>query len=102
MNYSSKPDPKNINDVLNSGSLSIILRKAKLLEQFNIALTRHLPTAISMHCQAMNVKNSILVIGVDNATWLTRLRFEEDTLLNSLQSDPNVPNVLGLVFKILY
>jgi hypothetical protein len=102
MNFSSRPDPKKLNEVLQRGSLGNILQKAKLLETFNMALTRHLPSNIATHCQIMNFNNSILVIGVDDASWLTRLRFEEQTLLDNLQADPKVPNLLGIDYKIYY
>jgi len=102
MNFSSKPDPKKLDDVLRRGTLGTILQKARLLETFNMALTRHLPSSISGHCQTMNFNNSILVIGVDDASWLTRLRFEEQSLLDNLQADPNVPNLLGIDYKIYY
>lgn len=102
MNFSSRPDPKKIHDVLQKGSLGAILHKAKLLEAFNMALGRHLPAHIAAHCQAMNFNNSILVIGVDDAAWVTRLRFEEQRLLNNLQADSQIPNLLGMDYKIYY
>lgn len=50
----------------------------------------------------MNFENSILIIGVDNAAWLTRLRFEEQELLIKLQGEALLPNVLGIEYKIYY
>lgn len=99
MSFSSRPDPKKISDILTTGSLDLILKKAKILETFNTALTRHLPTSLAMHCHVMNFHNSILVIGVDNMSWLTRLRFEEQELIQKLQEDPLVPNLLGINWK---
>lgn len=101
MNHFSKTDPETIDDILNKGSLAGILKKAKLLEQLNITLGRYISTSLSSHCQVMNYKNSIVVIGVDSATWLTKLRFEESNLLHALQNDRDTPNVLGIEYKIL-
>ena len=102
MNFSNKPDPKTLDDILANSSLGAILKKAQIIAAFNAALTRHLPTQVNSHCQAMNYDNSVLVIGVDNAAWLTRLRFEEAELINKLQKEPGLPNVLGINFKIYY
>jgi len=102
MKSSSKTDPKKLDDILNTGSLSNILKKARILEALNAALTRHLSATLCVHCQVMNFKGSILVIGVDNAAWLTRLRYEENNLIHALQGDAEIPNILGIEYKILY
>lgn len=102
MNFSTKPDPKKLDDILEKSSLGSILRKAKVIADFNTALTRHLPTNLNSHCQAMNFENSILIIGVDDAAWLTRLRFEEQDLIEKLQREALLPNVLGINYKIYY
>ncbi len=73
-----------------------------MLEAFNTALTRHLPTHLAMHCRAMNCEHSILIVGVDNTNYLTRLRFETENLIKKLQSDTQVPNILGIEYKIFY
>lgn len=101
-NFSTKPDPKKLDDILDGGPLSSILHKAKIIANFNTALTRHLPTNLNSHCQAMNFENSILIVGVDNAAWLTRLRFEEQSLIDKLQREPSLPNILGINYKIYY
>ena len=102
MNFSTKPDPKKLDDVLNSSSLISILKKAQMIEAFNTAFTRYLPTKLIMHCQIMNIENSILVIGADDAAWLTRLRYEEQNIINYFQNEPNLPHILGIKYKIFY
>ena len=96
----AKHDPKKLGDVLQRPSLGIILKKAKLIETLNACLTRHLPVRTLSHCQVMNYENSIVVLGIDNATWATRLRYDEAALLQAFQSDPQAPNVLGIRYKV--
>lgn len=93
-------DPKTLDSVMQNRALDTILSKAKLLEKFNLALTRALPTKLLMHCNIMNYEMGIVVLSVDNASWVTRLRYDEHSLLNAFQNDPSLPNVLGFKYKV--
>ncbi len=98
--HTQEKDLERIDDIMSNTSLRTILKKAKLINELNTCLTRHLPTNQLMHCQVLNYQDSILIIGVDNAAWATKLRFNEQTLLQALQADPNTPNILGVKYKI--
>ena len=93
-------DPERIDGLMNNPSLHAILQKAKLISHLNMCLTRHIPTHLLTHCQVLNYQDSILIVGVDSAAWATKLRFEEQNLLKSLRTDANIPNILGIKYKI--
>ncbi|PHQ81550.1 MAG: hypothetical protein COB66_01925 [Coxiella sp. (in: Bacteria)] len=93
-------DPKKVGVVMQGRSLKAILSKASVLEKFNMALTRHLPTKLLTHCQVMNYELGIVVFSIDDAAWVTRMRYDEHALLASFQNDPALPNVLGFKYKI--
>ena len=93
-------DPQKLDDILKNTSLSSIIAKAKLIELLNMALTRHLPSKLLTHCQIMNYDNSIVIMGIDNAAWVTQLRYNEQALIKYFQSEPGLPNVLGIKYKI--
>lgn len=100
MNTLNHNDPKKLDDILKGSSLSMILAKAKLIEALNMALTRHLPSKLLTHCHIMNYENSIIIMGIDNAAWVTQLRYNEQALIKYFQSEPGLPNVLGIKYKI--
>ena len=100
MMVTNTDDPKKIDDILKGSTLSMILTKAKIIEALNIALTRHLPSKLLTHCHIMNYDNSIIIMGIDNATWITQLRYNEQSLIQYFQNEPGLPNVLGIKYKI--
>ena len=94
-------DPQQVGDILGKTSLKSLLAKANLINDFNRCLNRTLSARHLTHCKAINYDNSILVIGIDSAAWATQLRFEEADLLKAFQADPDLPNVLGVKYKII-
>lgn len=100
MMVTNNKDPKKLDDILKGSTLATILAKAKIIEAFNMALTRHLSSKLLTHCQIMNYENSIVIMGIDNAAWATQLRYNEPTLIQYFLSQPDLPNVLGIKYKI--
>lgn len=98
--YNKKRDPIKVNELLGKSALKSIMAKAGIIEKLNTCLTRTLPTNILTHCQVLNFENNIVVIGVDNATWLTRLRYEEQDIRNALQHELKIPVPISLKFKV--
>ena len=95
-------DPKKLGEILKGSSLSAILLRSKLIESFNMALTRYLPSRLLTHCQVMNYENSIVIIRVDNATWATQLRYSEQELIAYFQNQLELPNVSGVKYKLRF
>ncbi len=99
--FDKNPDPIKINDLLGRSSLKSIMAKAQIIERLNTCLNRTLPTKLYTHCQVLNFENNIVIIGVDNAAWLTNLRYEEYDLRNALQKELRIPVAISLKFKVV-
>ncbi|MCW2255500.1 hypothetical protein M2263_001591 [Providencia alcalifaciens] len=69
-----------------SSPLQTIQRNAKAINKLNQAVKGLLPTEVKPMCRVANYRNSILVIEVANASWMTRLNYEKLNLLSALRS----------------
>ncbi|EKT55919.1 DUF721 domain-containing protein [Providencia sneebia] len=68
-----------------SNPLRTIQRNAMAINKLNQAVKALLPTEIKPMCRVANYRNSILVIEVANASWMTRLNYEKLNLLSALR-----------------
>lgn len=68
-----------------SNPLRTIQRNAMAINKLNQAVKALLPSEIKPMCRVANYRNSILVIEVANASWMTRLNYEKLNILSALR-----------------
>ncbi|UVK76814.1 MAG: hypothetical protein CMIDDMOC_00309 [Sodalis sp. Fle] len=67
-------------------TLSQIQRHALMLLNLNHAVTTLLPTPLRLWCRVANFRENIIVLETANASWLARLRYEQNQLLSALRA----------------
>lgn len=68
-----------------SSPLLTIQRTANAINRLNKAVKGLLPSELKPMCRVANYRNSILIIEVANASWMTRLNYEKLNLLSALR-----------------
>ena len=68
--------------------LSQIINKVKTLQKCNHLFKDYLDTELATHCEIANLNDNCLIVNVDSAAWLTRLRYLQHELLVKLRQDP--------------
>ncbi|MCO6523449.1 MAG: DUF721 domain-containing protein [Candidatus Schmidhempelia sp.] len=66
-------------------SLHKVQQRAVALAKLNQALKSLLPTPLQAQCRAANYRQHRLIVEVSSASWLTRLRYEQEKLLSTLR-----------------
>ncbi|GKX56282.1 hypothetical protein SOASR030_23940 [Leminorella grimontii] len=74
-------------------------QRAIALLKLNKAVKALLPKAMHEHCRVANYRHSVLVLEVSNASWLTRLRYEQPALLTALRHEI-LPSLASIDIKI--
>ncbi len=94
--------PKSVGRILrlSSATLAPLLTRVQLLARLTRTLHSHLPTSLAQHCQVANLKDGVLVIGVDSPAWAARLRYQLPQLLRHIQADDIVPDLTELRMRI--
>ena len=83
-------DPKSIAHYLKTGSLGLIVQKAKQITAIDKMLESFLPSEMVPYCQVMNVSHKTLILRLDNAAWATRVRYLIPNLIETF-SQKNMP-----------
>lgn len=74
-------------------------QRAIALLKLNNAVKGLLPKAMHEHFRVANYRQSVLVLEVANASWLTRLRYEQPALLTALRHEI-LPSLASIDIKI--
>lgn len=69
-----------ISDFLQEGKLSVIIKKAQQLSQWQTWLAE-LDSEVADHCRIANIRGTELIFEVDSAAWGMRLKFLASKLL---------------------
>jgi len=98
-------DPSPIKELLNQSSFASIVQKAQLLLKIEQILSGILPEDFREHCRVMNLKEETLgektlVIEVDNSAIATRLRYQENELINQMRDYAELKLVKRIQFHI--
>lgn len=96
-----RPDPKKLEDVMMQSNINNILKKASHLESLNNLLYEQLSAQLSLHCNVMNIEAGIITIGVDDAVWITQLRFEEIDILQAFRRRPGMQDLQSVKYKVM-
>lgn len=95
-----RPDPKSVTDVMAQSTIQTIIQKAQQIEAANSELHKALPSRLALHCEVMNIKETELTLCVDDAMWMTQLRFEENRLLQMLQQTQRLWHIRTIRYKV--
>lgn len=89
-------DPKPIQTLMGESTLANIIQKAQILNKIDDLIADFLPETIGQFCHVMNLKEHCLVLGIRNSAAATRIRYQEEELLNHLNRQTGLPTILKL------
>tara|TARA_R110000868_G_scaffold144960_5_gene364594 strand:+ start:30476 stop:30919 length:444 start_codon:yes stop_codon:yes gene_type:complete len=82
----SKTDQQNLDDVLHERpALLGIMSRVEELQTLNQTVQAFLPIEVQGHCQVANYRNATLVLSLDNAVWITALRYAVPEMIKQLR-----------------
>lgn len=70
--------------------LALLGEQARLLEQLQVHLDKHLPATLVGHCRVAAFVDGVLTVHADSPAWTAKLRFMTAELLNIFR-DLNIP-----------
>lgn len=92
--------PQNVDTLLTQfDSLQTIQQKALALAKLNQAVSALLPKPLQTHCRVANLRQNTLILEVESANWLNRLRYEQETLRLTLRASI-LPSLAGIAMYI--
>lgn len=92
-------EPQLLNNLFKANSLLSIQERGYALSVLNNLLTKLLPESLAQQCRVANYRQSILVIEVSSASWLTRLRYEQEELRSRLRKN-GLTGLSSFQFKV--
>lgn len=92
-------EPKALFNLFKAPSLLTIQERGKALSTLNHLLNRLLPPPLAEQCRVANYRLGILIIEVSSASWLTRLRYEQEKLRSQLRQN-GLSGLASIQFKI--
>lgn len=85
-----------IDDIKN---LNTIQNRSIALVKLNQAVHQLLPKQLQTVCRVANYRHNVLIIEVSSASWLTRVRYEQEKLLSTLRAEI-LPALASIQFSI--
>lgn len=76
-----------------------IQSRSLALVKLNQAVYKLLPMQLQSVCRVANYRHSVLIIEVSSASWLTRVRYEQEKLLSTLRAEI-LPGLASIQFSI--
>ncbi len=80
--------------------LSDLLEKSKALQNLQAIFNSFVDDALAKHCIVANYKKETLVLLTDSASWSTKIRFMEPTLLNQLKTNKIFAGIKKIKCKV--
>lgn len=91
--------PESVLSLLKTSSLTAIQERSVALSTLNNLLNKLLPGNLAQQCKVVNYRQGVLILGVSSASWLTRLRYEQETLRTQLRQQ-GLSGLSSIQFKI--
>lgn len=91
--------PESLTALLKNTSLLTIKERSEALSKLNELLAKLLPEILNQQCKVVNYRQGVLIIAVSSASWLTRLRYEQETLRSQLRQN-GLRGLSSIQFKI--
>jgi len=85
----------------NSG-LHDTLERAQLLQKFSSELQQFLQPPLSQHVHFANIRDNMAIITVDDATWLTGVRYEAPAILQFIKQNLGLNDLRKIHFKVAF
>lgn len=92
-------EPKPLFNLFKAPSLLTIQERGKALSTLSRLLYGFLPLPLTEQCRVANYRQGILIIEVSSASWLTRLRYEQEKLRSLLRQN-GLSGLSSIQFKI--
>ena len=92
-------EPQSLNNLFNGFTLANIQTRSIELSRLNKMIYCYLPSHLHHCCRVANYRQSILIIEVCSAGWLTRLRYEQEKLLLALRQN-GLSGLASIQYKI--
>ena len=92
-------EPQSLNNLFNGFTLANIQTRSIELSRLNKMIYYYLPSHLHHCCRVANYRQSILIIEVCSAGWLTRLRYEQEKLLLALRQN-GLSGLASIQYKI--
>ena len=80
--------------------LRVIMRNASRFAALEQIVHAQLPSAAAPFCHLANYQNGRLVLLIDNALWVTRLRYQQNQLLERLARYPDFADLQRIQLKV--
>lgn len=79
--------PKTVSHLLNlpQGEVRTLLDRLEKIKAIDSKFSALVPKSMACHCRVVNLRKGTLVIAVDAAVWLNKLRFQIPELLSQLR-----------------
>lgn len=98
--YMRNSIPKSLNSLFEQNTfLNNFQDKSLSLSQLHLIIMQLLPEQLHAHCQVANYRQGVLIIEVSSASWLTRLRYEQETLMSLLRQQ-HLTGLSSIQYKI--
>lgn len=83
----------------NDNWLDSLQNRCAILSSLNALVYQHLPPLLCVRCRVANYRKGILVLEVASASWLTRLRYEQEGLISHLRKNQLI-GLASIQYKI--
>lgn len=80
-------------------SFAKIKERTVALNTLNSYVKKQLPYSLQKQCRVANYRQSILILEVSSASWLTRLRYEQESLISALRQSL-LPALASIQYRI--
>ena len=93
-------EPKVLTSLLSQGALlSKIKERTVALSQLTKVIDELLPTPLNQHYRVANYRQSVLILEVSSANWLTRIKYEQSNLISGIR-EKILPSLSSIQYKI--
>jgi len=92
-------EPQPLNSLFKINTFLNIQERSKALCTLNNLIHKLLPENLCQECCVANYRQGILVINVSSASWLTRLRYEQEILRTHLREN-GLSGLISIQFKV--
>lgn len=93
-------EPKVLTSLLSQGALlSKIKERTVALSQLTKVIDKLLPTPLNQHYRVANYRQSVLILEVSSANWLTRIKYEQSNLISGIR-EKILPSLSSIQYKI--
>ncbi|TSJ90527.1 DUF721 domain-containing protein [Gilliamella apicola] len=93
-------EPKVLTSLLSQGALlSKIKERTVALSQLTKVIDELLPTPLNQQYRVANYRQSVLILEVSSANWLTRIKYEQSNLISGIR-EKILPSLSSIQYKI--